>query len=231
EAVDRLIAQAGKDYAVTDYLLQYTNSQLIQDKSWHIRREIIKTAKLLISENHKESIEKLKNHDLDEFRKFTKKLKDSIDKSFKQAKLLAQKTLELLKSMHIPNDAFDRSSYPKFLDRVIDRVKEIKFDKKTKWHTEILNGEYAYYKKSTDDIHKQQIDSIKNELSSAFIGIKACIDQNAVYTLIRQELLPMALINLVANERNAIQEEQNVLLIGDFNHLLHEQVKDQPAPF
>lgn len=231
EAVDRLIAQAGKDYAVTDYLLQYTNSQLIQDKSWHIRREIIKTAKLLISENHKESIEKLKNHDLDEFRKFTKKLKDSIDKNFKQAKLLAQKTLELLKSMHIPNDAFDRSSYPKFLDRVIDRVKEIKFDKKTKWHTEILNGEYAYYKKSTDDIHKQQIDSIKNELSSAFIGIKACIDQNAVYTLIRQELLPMALINLVANERNAIQEEQNVLLIGDFNHLLHEQVKDQPAPF
>src|SRR5699024_11477607 len=50
EAVDRLIAQAGQNRDITDYLLRYTYSKLSEDKSWDIRREIIETAELLNSD-------------------------------------------------------------------------------------------------------------------------------------------------------------------------------------
>lgn len=231
EAVDRLIAQAGQNRDITDYLLRYTFSKLSQDKSWDIRREIINTAKLLNSETNKTSIDNLKNHSLNDFQTFAKNLHSTIEENYDNAQKIASQTLDLLESMGVPDDAFTGSYFPKFLRNAVRDIRNVSYPNTTKWHQQIENGEYAYYKKSTPESEKQQIDSIKNELDKAFLGIQSLIEQNNVYHLIHSELLPMALINLVGNERNEIQEEQNILLIGDFNNLLHDQVKDQPAPF
>ncbi|HLS12606.1 MAG TPA: UvrD-helicase domain-containing protein [Flavobacteriaceae bacterium] len=231
EAVDRLIAQAGQDRDITDYLLRYTYSKLSEDKSWDIRREIIETAGLLNSETNKTSIDNLKAHSLADFQSFAKNLHSTIEKNFSNAHKIASQTLDLLESMGVPDSSFSRASFPKFLRRAIDDIKNLSFSDRTQWQNQIESGEYTYYNKSTSESEKQQIDSVKNELDKAFLGIKSLIERNKVYHLVYRELLPMALINLVGNERNIIQEEQNILLIGDFNNLLHEQVKDQPAPF
>lgn len=231
EAVDRLIAKAGKDKAVTEYLLEYTYTQLYQDKSWDIRRAIIETARLLNSETNKNSVDKLKSHDLADFKQFAGHLKNTIEENFKNAEELATNTLSLLKSMGVPDTAFTGFYFPKFLRKVVADIKSVSFSTISKWQQEIIEGSYAYHKKTTPENEKQQIDSVKNELNNAFLGIKFYIDQNKVYQLVLKELLPMALINLVGNERNEIQKEQNILLVADFNSLLHEQVKDQPAPF
>lgn len=231
EAVDRLIAKAGQNKAVTKYLLDYTFSQLNQDKAWDIRKAITDTAKLLNSETNKNSVDKLKEHDLADFERFTKHLRDTIEENFANAKEIATVTLSLIESMGVPDTAFDRASYPKFLRKAIKDIKTIDFPSKTQWIQKIINGDYAYHKKSTPEEKKQQIESVQNELTNAFLGIKTYIDQNKVYQLVLKELLPMALINLVGNERSEIQKEQNILLVADFNGLLHEQVKDQPAPF
>lgn len=231
EAADRLIAQAGGDRRITEYLLRYTYSKLSQDKAWDIRREIIETAKLLNSETHKTSIDKLKNHDLEDFQDFAKSLDDTIKDNFANAQKIARQTVDLLESMGVPDTAFARASFPKFLHKAITDINNVSFPETTQWMQQIENGEYTYYNKSTPASDKQQIDSIKNELNQTFLGIKTYIERNKVYQLVHKELLPMALINLVGNERSQIQKEQNLLLIGDFNYLLHEQVKDQPAPF
>lgn len=231
EAVDRLIAKAGKNKAVTQYLLDYTFAQLNQDKAWDIRKAITETAKLLNSETNKNSVDKLKSHDLEDFKRFAKHLHDTIDENFKNAEEIASGTISLLESMGVPDNAFDRASYPKFLQKAVKDIKKVDFPPKTQWIQKIISGDYAYYKKSTPDAEKQQIDSVKNELNNAFLAIKTYVDKNKVYQLVLKELLPMALINLVGNERNDIQKEQNILLVADFNGLLHEQVKDQPAPF
>lgn len=231
EAVDRLIAQAGQDRAITDYLLQYTYSQLNQDKSWDIRRDIIKTAGLLNSETNKTSLDKLKEHSLTDFQVFAKNLQNTIQENFANGQKIASDTLALLESMGVPDNAFTGSYFPKFLHKVAEDIKTAKVSDETKWQQQIESGEYVYYKKTTPESEKQQIDSVKNELNQAFLGIKTYVERNKVYQLVLRELLPMALINLVGNERSDIQKEQNLLLIGDFNYLLHEQVKDQPAPF
>ncbi len=231
EAVDRLIAQAGQDRAITEYLLQYTYSQLNQDKSWNIRKDIIDTAKLLNSETNKTSVDKLKEHSLSDFQVFAKNLRNTIEENFENGQKIATDTLALLETMGIPDTAFSRSSFPKFLRKAIEDIKGVAFPDTTQWIQQIESGEYTYYNKSTPESDKQQIDSVKNELNQSFLGIKTFIERNKVYQLVLQELLPMALINLVGNERSDIQKEQNILLIGDFNYLLHEQVKDQPAPF
>src|SRR5699024_3719882 len=171
------------------------------------------------------------NHSLADFQTFAKNLYSTIDENFSNAYNIASQTLDLLESMGVPDSSFSRASFPKFLRRAVDDIKSLKFSDRTQWQNKIESGEYAYYNKSTPESEKQQIDSVKNELDKAFLGIRSLVERNNVYHLIHSELLPMALINLVGNERNEIQEEQNILLIGDFNNLLHEQVKDQPAPF
>lgn len=231
EAVDRLIAKAGEDKAVTEYLLDYTFGQLYQDKSWNIRRAIFESSKLLHSETNKNSLDTLKHHDLEDFKRFAEHLQNRIESNFEHAEKLASDTLSLLESMQIPNNAFDRASYPNFMQKAKENIRSVKIAESTQWVQKILTGVYDYYKKSTPTSEKQQIDSIKTELNNAFLGVKYNLDQNKVYALVLRELLPMALINLVEKERSSIQKEQNILLVADFNSLLHEQVKDQPAPF
>lgn len=230
EAVDRLIARAGQDKKVTEYLLRYAKSQLQQDKSWNIRDEIIETSRLLLSENHKRSIDNLKSHDLKDFNKFAEQLKKNENQNYKQIEDIAKKTLDLLYTMEIPEDAI-RNTYNNFLKKAATDSKSLNFKTRPKWHEDIENGIFSFHLSKTQEIHKQQLDSIQKELSDVFLEARRLIQQNDVYRLVLRELLPMALINLVANELQQIQQEQDILLIADFNYLLNEQVKNQPAPF
>lgn len=230
EAVDRLIAKVGHDSSITHYLLNYSRSQLLEDKSWDIRNQILETAKLLLSENHREPLDKLSHYELKDFDKFSNGLQKAINHNNKEAENLVRKTFSLLETHGIPSNSLSRY-YLNFLRKVKKDIQSVDLSKTAKWHTQIEEGSYSFYPKSCPEVYKVKIDLLASELSEVFLHIKRITEINTIYKLILRDLLPMAVINLVAKERNQLQKEQNIVLIGDFNHLLYQQVKDQPAPF
>ena len=43
--------------------------------------------------------------------------------------------------------------------------------------------------------------------------------------------MPLSVLNVVNKELQSIKEEQNILLISEFNQLISNEIKGQPAPF
>lgn len=56
-------------------------------------------------------------------------------------------------------------------------------------------------------------------------------NENALFDLIIKNMIPLSLINVIYKEYKQLQEDQNVLSISDFNTIIHNEIKDQPAPF
>ena len=66
-----------------------------------------------------------------------------------------------------------------------------------------------------------------------FIGssLRLLHNDNDLYELVVSNLVPLSLIHTVYKEYKLLQEDQNVLSISDFNTLINNEIKDQPAPF
>ena len=56
-------------------------------------------------------------------------------------------------------------------------------------------------------------------------------NENALFDLVLKNMIPLSLINVIYKEYKQLQEDQNVLSISDFNTIIHNEIKDQPAPF
>jgi superfamily I DNA/RNA helicase len=63
------------------------------------------------------------------------------------------------------------------------------------------------------------------------VTIKIKVSRVTLLQNVLKNLVPLALVNLVNQELEIIKEADNVLPINEFNALIHEQIKDQPAPF
>ena len=48
---------------------------------------------------------------------------------------------------------------------------------------------------------------------------------------ILKSIVPLSVLNIVNKELQTIKKEQNILLISEFNQLISNEIKDQPAPF
>ena len=46
-----------------------------------------------------------------------------------------------------------------------------------------------------------------------------------------KNLIPLSVINEIQKELQLLKEEQNILLISEFNSIISNEIKDQPAPF
>lgn len=233
EAVDKLISRAGtEDKEITDYLLNYTYSKLQEDKAWNTRSEIIKAADLIGKENHREAIEALQEHELKDFTKLRTKIIQKQEAIEKQLASTAQAVLDRIDDQSILHTSFPRGSFPNFLKNMASNPRETEIKLKNKWVTDILDvGGYSFYNKSVSDDIKASIDALESFFVDSFKEIHRLWRERKLIIEIRKELLPMALINLVANELALLQKEHNFILISDFNQLIGDEIKDQPAPF
>src|SRR5690606_26509479 len=113
EAVEMLVAKAGKDKEITKTLLDFALEKTDDDKSWDISRDIATAAQLLFNENDSGHVYLLKQKSLRDFMDFknrmilqSKKLSEDIISS-------AAQTLQLIEKNGLQFDDFSSSYLPK----------------------------------------------------------------------------------------------------------------------
>src|SRR5699024_9784830 len=79
EAVDRLIAKAGKDRVLTKALIDYAISKADDDKSWDISKDLYNISKLLTNENNFAPLDQLRQKELTDFSAFKKSLHQQLN--------------------------------------------------------------------------------------------------------------------------------------------------------
>lgn len=227
QAVDSLIAKAGTDDELTSVLVDFAIEKADDDKSWDVSFDFNKVAKLLVNENDIPFIETLKDKTLQDFKKLKSQLKKEILTIENTITNLAKKVLNLIEEAGLEHNDFSGSYLPRYFQKLAMQSFDINFD--AKWQKDIETAT-LYPKRVSDDV-ASVINQIQPQLAAAFNNCKKAIFQLKFSQNIYKNITPLSVLNAINNELKALKDEQNKMLISEFNTIISQAIKKQPTPF
>jgi ATP-dependent exoDNAse (exonuclease V) beta subunit len=228
EAVDRLISKAGTDKFLTNTLVDFAIEKADDDKSWDISYDFNKIAKLLVNENDLSAISTLKSKTIADFKQLKVKLSEEIKSLDDAIAEIAEETLTLIEECGLQFDDFNRKSLPNHFKNLSLKHYNINFE--SAWQKDLIDGGTLYPKRVTDTI-ASTVNSIQPNLSDAFTKTKILVFDLKLKKGFYKNITPLSVLNAIQNELNGIKEEQNKMLISEFNKIISKEIKDQPTPF
>tara|TARA_R110002049_G_scaffold207188_1_gene377634 strand:+ start:1087 stop:4221 length:3135 start_codon:yes stop_codon:yes gene_type:complete len=227
EAVDRLIAKAGTDKDLTKTIVDFAIEKADDDKSYDISFDFNKIAKLLTNEDHVPYIETLKDKSIEDFKTLKTNLKTQI-KTYETAIIeKAQSILTLIEASGLQFNDFSSGYLPKHFEKLANGKIDVAFG--NKWQ-EDLETNTLYPKRVTNDI-ASIIEQIQPKLAVAFNETKQAVFQLKFLKAFYKNTTPLSVLNAINNELTALKEEQNKMLISEFNTIISNEIKNQPTPF
>ncbi len=226
-AVDALITRAGTEKRITDILVNYALQKADEDKSWDISHDLNDIARLLASENDAPYLKKLRSKNLDDFDVLKKELGAMSELLISELKTLASQTLDLIHGLGLEAVHFSG----KYFYNHLVKLKQNPFDAdfNAKWKQDI--DSYSFYKKAEKQSIKDDIDRIKDQLIDTFKKSRTLYHRLHLLAELVKKIVPLSVLQLINLELQKIKDEENILLISDFNALIHKSLREQPAAF
>lgn len=237
EAVDIVISKIGENKELTELLVNYAIQKLDDDKSWDIAKELKDFAKIILNENHTNHLKSLNAISIEEFKKLKNKLQAANKKIEKEFEEIGSKALTIIKENGLEINEFGYSGeFPKHFIKLQkfrqQKPDAIKFDGRL---NKTIGENKNLYAAKTAPPSKDIIDSIKPELIDLYYTSKKLFE--TVYgtyilnSILVESLIPLAVLNYINTALQEIKQENNILLNAEFNQLISDTIKDEPAPF
>ncbi len=227
EAVELLVAKAGKDKEITKTLLDFALEKTDDDKSWDISRDIATAAQLLFNENDSGHVYLLKQKSLRDFMDFKNRLILQSKKLSEDIISIAAQTLQLIEKNGLQFDDFSSGYLPKHFQNLSNGKFNVTFG--TKWQQTM--GEKPLYPTRVSSGTGSIIDGLTPYFIEKFQQTKTLVFQLLLIENLLNNITPLSVMNLVNQEIEALKEEKNMLPISEFNSLINKEIKNQPAPF
>ncbi|SHM86243.1 exodeoxyribonuclease V subunit beta [Polaribacter sp. KT 15] len=237
EAVDVLISKIGTDKKLTKLLIDYSLDKTDDDKSWDISNDLNEFSRVLLNEDDVKHFRKLQDKSLDDFFELKEKLQQKnkkIEASFEE---LGNKVLSFINQngLNISDFAYTGEyfkHFKKFTKLRFLKSDELKFDGRL--NTTIENEKNLFAGKTSADV-KETIKDISPELRAFYYESKVLYENNFSGYLLNKialkSIIPLAVLNNINSELNTIKEDNNIRLNAEFNQLISDNIKDQPAPY
>ena len=228
-AVDGLIARAGGDDEITGILIDFALQKADEDKSFNVAYDFNLIAKLLVNENHADPISSLNDKTLKDYASLKsiliKKIGDTKNKIFN----LADSVLKLINENGlIPDDFYGKGGLvPSYFLKLKEKNFNVEYNKA--WMDNIDSG--PMYPKTTLPEIASKIDLLRPSIASAFHKSKGLYFDLKFHENVYSNITPLSVLGLISNEVKLIKEEENILLISEFNSVVGDHIQNQPAPF
>ena len=231
EAVDNVISKAGQDEEITKVLVQFALQKTDDDKSWDISYDIYNTASLLLNETDAAQLQQYKKISLNDFQNIQVTLEKNYAAALLSLKTLAKETLKTIAEAGLEKTDFNggsRAYFPAYLEKLASGDLSVSYG--AVWQ-ETMGEKPMYPKTKTTDFIAQTIEALTPAFITTFQKSKELVTQLWLYENMLANIVPLSVINLVQQELEVVKEQYNVLPISEFNTLINDQIKDQPAPF
>ncbi|WGH74452.1 UvrD-helicase domain-containing protein [Tenacibaculum tangerinum] len=229
EAVDVLISKIGSNEALTKLLIDFSLDKADYDKSWDISRELNEFAKILLNEEDTKHFKKLAEKQLADFTNLKAKLSKHQAQIKKRWKEIGAEGLQAIENVQLNSKDFYRSMLPNHFVALAKNPEAAKFFDQSKLKDRIEEG--TFYSKSTAENTKSAIEGILPELLQLYAESERLYQQFTLNKLALKSIIPLAVLNNINQELTHLKEENNLRLNAEFNQLISENIKDQPAPF
>ncbi len=229
EAVDLLISKIGLDKELTKVLVDYSLAKTDDDKSWDISRDLQDFAKILLNENDAKQLKKIASKTVEDFinlKNYIQKTNKVIENKFVE---IGENGLETIRSMNLEYNDFYRSMLPNHFKNLVSDFNKAKFFDQSKLRERI--EENTFYSKSKSDDVKTAIESILPELLKLYTASEQLFERYTLNSLVLKSLIPLAVLKHINTSLNEIKEQNNIRLNAEFNQIISDKIKDEPAPF
>lgn len=227
EAVDSLLSKTGINKAITEIVLDFALQKTDEDKSWDISRDITSASKLLFLENEATQVNDLKEKTLEDFAQFKKILTKKKKTVEAEMKGTAQALLQYFSDNNITKNEFSGGWLWNHFEHLSNGKEPSSFD--SAWQKN-LDSKIPYPQRVPKAL-AAVIEGFHSEIIDTFHATKRLFYEMDLIDRILANLTPLSVINLVSQEIEAIKEERNLVLISEFNVLINQEIKNQPAPF
>ncbi|MRX63067.1 UvrD-helicase domain-containing protein [Maribacter luteus] len=227
EAIDNLLEKVGQDEVLTQILMEFALDKIDEDKSWDISFDLNKIGKLIFNETNIRHIDLLKQKSISDFISLRKSIEEKI-KRFKSDLISnAEESLKLISDNGLDHGNFKSGYFPKFMIKITNG--DLDFDFGAAWKQNFDTA--PLYAKSCPDGSKVILDGLQPQLSAIFKRLKYIHSKVLFLININKNLVPLTVLNAIQAEVKSIQEERGQLSISEFNTLISNEIKNQPAPF
>ncbi|RED48720.1 UvrD-helicase domain-containing protein [Seonamhaeicola aphaedonensis] len=228
EAVDSLIARAGTDDSLTNTLVDFAIEKADDDKSWDIALDFNKIAKLLVSENDVPYIQALADKTLDDFKALKAQLKKDIIGTENAIKKHGKSVLTLIEEAGLEHKDFSYGTLPNHFKKIakldLDKLYENNLE-------ENITERKKIYPKKLDTALANTIEEILPEIEVTYKQVKSLVYHYKFLKNFHKNITPLSVLSAINKELSLIKQEQNKMLISEFNIIISNEIKDQPTPF
>ena len=238
EATDRLLDTIEDDVELRNWLLEMTEDQLADGKSWQIKSKILQLGRNIDNINLQEYIHA--NVDIEVERATLKQLKSSVFKMKQSFELrqreIGKKALQIIQNSGLQLTDYSGGSraFVNYFKYCVDSDKRANQPSNT-----VLNAvdtvEKWYAKKAEETTKTKIIDSYNNGLNDCLKAALELIDQDfkkyntAIHIL--QNLHALGVISILVAQIREIGKERNTMLLSEGNQILHKIIDDNDTPF
>jgi len=226
ESIERLLSLVGIKKEVTQVLVDFANSKIKEGKSWDVTYDLKALSSLLNNENYYNKIKSLEKKTMKEFLYANK----NMFKTIKELELQIENQVQLLeKAIKLSKIkiVFSRNSFPLFLKK----LKRKDFGQINLNSIRNLFIKNTIITKKSSEGNEEKILVFKEKLFELFEKIEKKIGERSVLKSFQQSIVPISVLNQVKINLDKIQNEKGELLISEFNKIISEEIKDQPAPY
>tara|TARA_R110002049_G_scaffold28018_1_gene96093 strand:- start:140613 stop:143738 length:3126 start_codon:yes stop_codon:yes gene_type:complete len=224
EAVARVIQKAGIDEALTEVLVDFALEKTDDDRSWDVAFDLNEISKLLFNENHVPHLDKIKNRNLADFIGLKLKIKAQLESIELKVIENAKSALDFISEQGLDSTDFPRQTLPNHFKKVRDSEFE---------PSKLYNNQLEQNLRAGKILKAGLIppETLVGPLLETYLNIKHLIYQRSFLKNAYQNVVPLTVLNVIQKELNAIGDEQDQIPLFKFNHIISNEIKNQPAPF
>ncbi len=236
KAVDELLSRIGIDDDLTDTLLRFAEEKADDEKTWQIDKELKATAEILLEENGTIQAGKLKALSMGDFKKMREQLY-VLEKSFEnRIAVLAQSALDTINKAGLEERHFNQGDkgIARWFQKQADGEYKRLLDFGAYVESAVIEGKWISGAGKTQKLGAI-IDSIVPELEAKFHAIQEiAVNEYPLYITrcsIRKHIYSLSVLNELEKTFEEFRNQDNVLHISEFNHIISKVVSEQPVPF
>lgn len=224
QVVDKLLAQIGRNEAVSSLLFSYANSKSDDEQKWDIRRNIVKFAKVIKNEANFSILELLKEKEFSTQKHH--ELRDEIrgidTQFFEKGKAIHNLYLSLnLDITNLPGAS-----------TTANRIDKLGATKLFPYSEEYCFSD-TFIKNCENDPKKDKV--FPQELRSELLKINEFwlknVEHYEVLKKYEKNYFNMAVLNYLVKELEDLRDDEHLIRISEFNNMISKLITQDDAPF
>ena len=226
QAVDLLLSKLGHDKNITDAVLNFSFSNMDEEKSWNIKYELAKIGKQIYKENAIKYLKMLETMELEDFVATIKQLKSEIADLEKNIRDFGQKACNIIITAGLDFDDFYQGK--RGISGWFQKNASGDWEFPNSYVNKTLN-ENVWFPKAA--INATIIESIACSLKEIAIAIIDLLRQCHLLKAVYKNLYPVALLNEIRFIATQLQWTDEVMHISEAKVRIAENIQNELIPF